>query len=273
VGAMVSAGEVERTFDVRSAGLLVALDPGEVLEHEIAADPEERLLEAVYHDTADLGLHADGVTMRRRTGGADAGWHVKLPRAGDRREEIRAPLTAAPPEELVVLVRAFTRARPLAPVARLHTRRRAWRALDPSGALVAELVVDSVTARRLGPDGEDLSWTEIEVELGPVAPDGHLDVVEERLAARGIGRSASPSKVARVLGERRAAAAPPVPGDSAAAVVLDFVGTQARALRRFDPLVRLDREDAVHRCGWRRAGRAACCSRTEGCSGAPGPGR
>jgi CHAD domain-containing protein len=243
---MVSSGEIERTFEVASAAVLAVLDPGEVLGYEVPADPEERLLEAVYHDTADLGLHAEGVTMRRRTGGPDAGWHVKLPRVGDRREEIQAPLTPGPPDELVALVRAFTRGRPLQPVARLDTRRRAWRALTGTGALVAELVVDAVTAWRLGPDGEEQAWVEIEVELGPAAPAGYLDLVEERLAAHGIHRSASPSKVARVLGERRTAASPPVPDGSAAAVVLEYIRAQARALRRWDPLVRLDREDAVH---------------------------
>lgn len=246
MGAVVSSGEIERTFEAGSAAAVAALDPGGVLGHDVPADPEERLLEAVYHDTVDLGLHAEGATMRRRTGGPDAGWHVKLPRVGDRREEIRAPLTPAPPDELVALVRAFTRGHPLHPVAWLRTHRRAWRAHAEGGALVAELVVDVVTARRIGPDGEELSWTEIEVELGPAAPPGYLDAVEERLAARGIRPSASPSKVARVLGERRAAVAPPVPEGSAVAMVLDHLRAQARTLRRFDPLVRLDREDAVH---------------------------
>ncbi|MCD2194675.1 CYTH and CHAD domain-containing protein [Actinomycetospora endophytica] len=244
VGAVVSSGEVERTFEVASVAVLAALDPGEVLGREVPVDPEERLLEAVYHDTADLALHAEGVTMRRRTGGPDEGWHVKLPPVGDRREEIQAPLAPEAPVELLALVRAFTRGRPVQPVARLRTHRRAWRAVTGGGGLVAELVVDAVTACRSG-DREELAWTEIEVELGPAAPAGFLDVVTERLAARGIHRSATPSKVARVLGERPVSVLP-APDGSAAAVVLEYLRGQARSLRRWDPLVRLDREDAVH---------------------------
>ena len=45
--------------------------------------PEEQTLEAVYHDTDDLRLAQAGVTLRRRRGGDDAGWHLKLPAGGD----------------------------------------------------------------------------------------------------------------------------------------------------------------------------------------------
>src|SRR6202000_2514342 len=36
-------------------------------------------LEATYFDPADLTLVSAGITLRRRTGGTDAGWHLKLP--------------------------------------------------------------------------------------------------------------------------------------------------------------------------------------------------
>ena len=45
--------------------------------------PEEQTLEAVYYDTEDLRLAQAGVTLRRRRGGDDAGWHLKLPVGGD----------------------------------------------------------------------------------------------------------------------------------------------------------------------------------------------
>ncbi|MGK2855182.1 MAG: CYTH domain-containing protein, partial [Microbacteriaceae bacterium] len=47
-------------------------------------------LEAVYFDTPGYDLAARRVTLRRRTGGADAGWHVKLPAGQDARTEVRA---------------------------------------------------------------------------------------------------------------------------------------------------------------------------------------
>lgn len=39
----------------------------------------ETAMEAVYFDTADLDLLRLGVTLRRRPGGENAAWHVKLP--------------------------------------------------------------------------------------------------------------------------------------------------------------------------------------------------
>ncbi|BCK71266.1 hypothetical protein Srufu_052190 [Streptomyces libani subsp. rufus] len=54
-------------------------------------------LDAVYYDTADQRLAAAGITLRRRTGGRDAGWHLKLPVAPGVRDELRAPLSETPP--------------------------------------------------------------------------------------------------------------------------------------------------------------------------------
>ncbi|MGW2546847.1 CYTH domain-containing protein [Kitasatospora sp. NPDC001574] len=48
-------------------------------------------LDAVYYDTPDLRLLRRRITLRRRAGGQDAGWHLKLPRDGDTREEIAEP--------------------------------------------------------------------------------------------------------------------------------------------------------------------------------------
>jgi inorganic triphosphatase YgiF len=73
--------ESERKFDVRPdvpAPPLGAL-PG-VLRVGGAA---EHHLEAIYFDTVDLALAAHGITLRRRTGGHDAGWHLKLPLGPD----------------------------------------------------------------------------------------------------------------------------------------------------------------------------------------------
>src|SRR6478752_5689948 len=63
-------------------------------------------LDAVYYDTPDLRLAADALTLRRRTGGADAGWHLKFPVASGIRDEIRAPLSDTLPGSLAALVRS-----------------------------------------------------------------------------------------------------------------------------------------------------------------------
>jgi inorganic triphosphatase YgiF len=182
------AEEVERKFDAVTADALASLDPGVVLGGRVSAEPEDRLLEAVYFDTPDLRLLAERVTLRRRSGGPDAGWHLKLPVDADRREEVRLPLTRArtrPPAELACLVWVFARGARVGPVALLRTHRRAWESRDDGGVLIAELVVDEVSARPVGPGEEEHIWQEVEVELGPAAPAGLLDQVEDRLGAVG----------------------------------------------------------------------------------------
>ena len=57
-------------------------------------------LDAVYLDTADLRLARSGFALRRRTGGHDAGWHLKVGAAGGDRTEYQFPAGAddeAPP--------------------------------------------------------------------------------------------------------------------------------------------------------------------------------
>src|SRR6516165_7504414 len=82
------------------------------------SDPEEQTLRAQYYDTDDLRLLRHGITLRRRTGGSDAGWHLKLPLGGDSHTEIRQPpgRSRQVPAELAGLVRAFTRDAELRPV-------------------------------------------------------------------------------------------------------------------------------------------------------------
>lgn len=50
-------------------------------------------LAATYYDTPDLRLTKNKITLRRRSGGPDEGWHLKLPGRRGRRE-VHAPLDA-----------------------------------------------------------------------------------------------------------------------------------------------------------------------------------
>src|SRR6266481_6215523 len=85
----VSVNETEAKYEADLDSVLPALD--DLPQVAAAARAPEQLLVAVYYDTADLRLLRAGITLRRRTGGLDAGWHLKLP-VGDRtREEIRLP--------------------------------------------------------------------------------------------------------------------------------------------------------------------------------------
>src|ERR1700710_3031931 len=76
-------------------------------------DPQTVELSATYYDTADLRLVRNKVTLRRRTGGADAGWHLKLPAGGSAagRDEVQRPLgrRRGVPAELADLVLARSR--------------------------------------------------------------------------------------------------------------------------------------------------------------------
>src|SRR4051794_32661759 len=71
-------------------------------------EPVECALSAVYFDTEDLRLARSGVTLRRRTGGSDDGWHLKLPAGPDARDEVRLPPEelGAPPAPLLAVTRA-----------------------------------------------------------------------------------------------------------------------------------------------------------------------
>ena len=127
--------ETERKYEVEGATLLPPL----IGVHSVArlSQPVELALEAVYFDTAGLDLARHDVTLRRRSGGEDAGWHLKLPQDGDTRTELREPLgraTRTVPKALLPSVRARVRDRELAPIARISTRRLQYALIGDDGA-------------------------------------------------------------------------------------------------------------------------------------------
>src|SRR5215217_320751 len=92
------------------------------------SDASRQTLEATYFDTPDHRLSAFGVSLRRRTGGDDDGWHLKLPSAvePDARDELRIGLGRAVrtvPMRLRETVAGLTGAQDLSPVATITTRR------------------------------------------------------------------------------------------------------------------------------------------------------
>ncbi|MEU6702994.1 CYTH and CHAD domain-containing protein [Streptomyces wuyuanensis] len=158
-------------------------------------------LDAVYYDTPGLRLAGDRITLRRRTGGEDEGWHLKFPVATGIREEIHAPLGDTVPRVLAGLVRSRTRGTPLVPVVRLRSSRDVRHLVDGQGRLLAELSVDTVHAERLTPGNGTAGWTEIEVELADGADPALLGPVGKRLRKAGIKPASAPSKLARALAE------------------------------------------------------------------------
>ncbi|MET8740131.1 CYTH and CHAD domain-containing protein [Streptomyces sp. NPDC004728] len=215
-------------------------------------------LDAVYYDTEDLRLAADSLTLRRRTGGSDAGWHLKFPVASGIRDELREPLSDTLPRSFAGLLRSRVRDRGLVPVVRLVSARDVHHLLDAEGALLAEVSVDRVRAERLTAGAGTAAWTEIEAELADDGDPAFLDAVERRLRKAGIRPSASPSKLSRALAEtapkqRKSPAGrgrspagrtrqKPTAGDH----VLAYIRHQTEAIVALDPAVRRDLPDSVH---------------------------
>ena len=136
----VNVNETESKYDAPAGAALPRLD--ELPQVAGTSGPDEEQLEAEYYDTDDLRLIRAGITLRRRRGGDDAGWHLKLPLgAGTRREILLPPGRAGRrvPGELAELVRVHTRGEPLRPVARMTTRRQRLILLGQGGESLAEV--------------------------------------------------------------------------------------------------------------------------------------
>jgi CHAD domain-containing protein len=211
-------------------------------------------LAAVYFDTAEHALAGQKITLRRRTGGVDAGWHLKLPSGQDARTEVRLPLgddDEAVPGELKDVVLAIVRDRPLAPVARIETTRIVDVLYGPSRNALAEFCDDQVTASA-GSDAEPQEWREWELELSEgVAPDVGSELLD-RLANRLLDAGAEPaghgSKLARVLSDSRGSTFgdPSEPAAESSDPVHRAVTEQVRELLVWDRAVREDAWDSVH---------------------------
>ena len=261
--------EIEAKYD-----LAADVDLPDLIDVEGVDAVEEQpavTLTATYLDTADHALLRRGVTLRRREGGADEGWHLKVKVARGERLELRRPLGRGtrPPGALTDLLAVLAPSGDLRPVATLVTRRTVLQ-LVGGDVVLAELADDLVTATRGhddgngdGSDGSDLSghagrtiWREVEVELVDGDP-AVLGRVDDRLRRAGLRPSASTSKVGRVLAGDDPVEAPTPPGRKAAVsvVVLDHLRRVTDELLANDPLLRLGRPGAAghHLRGLRRA--------------------
>jgi inorganic triphosphatase YgiF len=210
-GKLTEHLETESKFDVGTD--FVIPDLRGVADGSGVTEPEVRLLAAHYYDTEDLRLAAAKVTLRRRTGGPDAGWHLKLRAGAGSRRELQAPLgdeQAGVPPQLVTLISEWVRDEPLRIVAVLETRRTVRNLTAAGGAILAEVADDQVTGRLPGPGddpGQPVTWREVEVELVTAGPE-ILAAARSRLTAASARPSSSPSKLARLLGTRTAGSAP-----------------------------------------------------------------
>ncbi|MFG1997833.1 CHAD domain-containing protein [Spirillospora sp. NPDC048911] len=208
--------------------------------------PETHHLIATYFDTDDLRLAAHGITLRRRRGGEDAGWHLKIPAGPDSKNELRAPLGRAQivPARLASLVAAYTRGGRLAPVATLETSRTVVRLLGENGGALAEIADDAVIGKVTDGAG-DQRWREIEVEL----VDGGGDLLKaagKRLIKAGARKAESSSKLGRVLNGAIERPVPAKPRGTAGDAVVGYIRGQIEVVLKYDPRARLAEDDAVH---------------------------
>ncbi len=226
------ADETERKYDVPADFQLPKLAG--------AAEAAVHDLDATYFDTEDLRLAKNRRTLRRRTGGEDAGWHLKTPGDGSTRTEHRLPLDGkAVPAELADEVRAIIREQSLQPVARLRTRRVETPLRDAEGRTLALIAQDQVTAET---GGHEQTWHEVEVELVDGGPR-LLKTVERQLLKAGATPAAGPSKLARALGDRLTGKPEKIKNDP----VLRYARDQRDAIAEFDPGVRRGDEESVHK--------------------------
>ena len=260
--------EIERKYDVEGLRPVPPL-PGLA---GIIADPAEApfVLTAVYYDTADHDLARHRIVLRRREGGGDAGWHLKMP-AAEGRTEVHWPLDVGAaagaehiPDEVLEPVRAIVRDRPLTPLAKVSTVRTTVRLTDADGHALAEIADDLVSASDVR-GGTYRKWREWELELLDGAPDTRkkrtrlLDSVEQVLLSAGATPSTSAAKIARAVGVESLTEldrAEVLPGllpaaalqqpDSAGGAVVGALRDLTIALLDDDPRARADAPDAVH---------------------------
>ncbi|ALV42483.1 metal-chelation protein CHAD [Pseudarthrobacter sulfonivorans] len=230
------AVEVEMKYDVGQDAEVPSL--AEIPGVTRVGEPHVDTLEAVYFDTQTHALASRDITLRRRTGGVDAGWHLKLTAEGPgsdeesgdaaggsgseprRRRELHAPLgqPGVVPDSLLAHVLAYLRGEDAAPVVRLKTQRTTYALYGGDGVHLADLADDRVSAELLGaaggaggagdaavgdtaaPEGEARTreWREWELELVHGSPE-LFPAAEEILAAAGALPAKHGSKLAKVL--------------------------------------------------------------------------
>ncbi|GHF33129.1 hypothetical protein FHX82_005242 [Amycolatopsis bartoniae] len=271
--------ERERKFD---------LDPGRPVPSLAGTgpvtaqrDPVEAALDATYFDTPDFRLARAKLTLRRRTGGHDEGWHLKLPAADGAREEVHVPLDASAtevPEQLLQLVREqLGEDVELSAAVRLKTRRSTYDLIDADGRVLAELADDQVSGETAGEVLHLDSWRELEVELAPGADPALLDTFSDALLAAGARPGHWPSKLKRMIAhllpdERttpgRRAAAPP-PARSWWRTWARSSTRSARTTSGCGATPRMPCTSSASRCGVP----AACSPRSGTCSTGTRPGR
>ena len=200
----IESFEVERKYEIPDGAALPAAQAFAELGL-ILGDPVPFPMEAHYFDTPEGALAAQRCAVRMRSGGADAGWHLKE-KGDDGTRELQWPPADEMPEGLRAELERRIGADQLARVgaiAILRTLRTATRLSDAEGVELIELADDRVDARN-ELTGRRQEWREWEAELLPGAGTAEagaalLDRVEPLLTAAGASRVRGTSKIQRTM--------------------------------------------------------------------------
>ncbi len=190
--------EREDKFDVEAGWVmpqLAALVPngGRVIQ-------DVRSLHSTYFDTPSAALRVFGITLRRRIGGSDTGWQLKVPNGTSRTELQSGSRSKTVPRALSHAVSGLLAGESVAAVATLVTTRTAHRIIDADDQLMLEVADDQVES---GPADAELpvqSWRQVEVELGPAGKKKTRKKAWKLLRTSGAEPSESRNKLDQALG-------------------------------------------------------------------------
>jgi CHAD domain-containing protein len=248
-GGVQRVSEREVTFDVDESWSMPELTG--ILSAGSQVESTTAELEATYYDTETAILRRLGVTLRRRRGGSDAGWHLKVPSGGARTEFRSQARSDTIPVALSRRLAGLLAGRTLHPVATINTTRRVTRLIDEAGQLLLEVADDTVVGTSADDQESEKRWREVEAELGPAGEEADLEAVSELFEQSGARPVAGRLKLDRLLGSL-----PDTPeSGEAAELVASYVREQCTAILLGDVGLRDKPEpEAVHktRVGVRR---------------------
>lgn len=190
--------EQEDKFDVEADWVLPPV--ADLVPDSGRLEQEVRKLDSTYFDTPGAGLRVFGITLRRRVGGSETGWQLKVPSGTARTELQSGARSKTLPTALAEGVSGLTAGESLDPVATIVTTRTAYQVLNGDGELVMEIADDQVESGP--PDGESMlhSWRELEVELGPAGKKKDLKRAGQLLQDAGATPGTARTKLDRALG-------------------------------------------------------------------------
>jgi CHAD domain-containing protein len=209
-------------------------------------------LDADYYDTERTTLLRWGVTLRRRSGGSDDGWHAKVPVLGadaSTRDEIRvSAMGDTVPTELVQILTPLLRGQDVVLRAHVETQRTSYLISSSADEALIELVDDYVDVSGAGTRS---AFRELELELVAESPAARAAVtlIGDHLTELGATPS-SVSKAASALGDLGPPDVPefaPVgPEGLAVDALRSVLARHVRHLMMSDVAVRRDLPDSVH---------------------------